>query len=62
MPLAADTILTVHKFLHDTQITVIFLLIRDGNLRLLMARKEGKNFDYTKKLIKRSFGFMTSNL
>jgi hypothetical protein len=62
MPRAAETYLVVFIFLHDTQIKVTFLIIRDGNLRLIMARQEGQNFDSTKKLIKRSFEVMSSNL
>lgn len=62
MPQLADAYLAVCKFLHDKQIQVIFLIIRDGNLRLIKARKEGQTFDSTKNLIKWSFEFMSSNL
>jgi len=48
MPLSAETYLAVCKFLQDTQIKVTFLIIRDGNLRLIVARKERQNFDSTK--------------
>jgi hypothetical protein len=61
MPFAADIYLAVRKFLHNIQITVILLIKRDGNLRLIMARK-GHNFDSTKKLRKMSFEFTSSNL
>ena len=61
MPHVADTYLAVRKYLRDTQIKVIFPIIREGNLRLIKARKEGQTFDSTKDLIKWSFEVMSSN-
>ena len=62
MPHVTEAYLEVRKFLRNTQIKVIFLIIRGGNLRLIMARKEGQNLDITKNLIKWSFEIMSSNL
>ena len=62
MPHVTEAYLAVRKFLRNKQIKVIFLIIRDGNLRLIMARKEGQNLDFKKNLIKWSFDIMSSNL